>query len=225
MLNSTEKPVTILSPSEGGGLSNLTDVNRKTLTQTDEEFQPHSWDELKEILRRYLAWSHEVKNTHGSVAKFVCQERLHWSAPSGTKTGFQNPSITGTRTSDLEPKNPTPFGHPDDYKILRNDWPYAVPAGVAHIVVWLKTPFAVTEPDGHLLPVGQAQIQAFVDEKFGKPMKDRYGVEDGENRVLWFKNWTALQSVGALEHFHCLLNGADEALLRQWTREGERVMM
>ena len=34
----------------GGGLVNLTDVNRKTLEQTDEEFQPHSWEELRDII-------------------------------------------------------------------------------------------------------------------------------------------------------------------------------
>ena len=29
---------------------NLTDVDRQTLLQTDDEFVPHSWKELKEIV-------------------------------------------------------------------------------------------------------------------------------------------------------------------------------
>ncbi len=29
---------------------NLTDVDRATLAQTDEEFIPHSWEELKDII-------------------------------------------------------------------------------------------------------------------------------------------------------------------------------
>ena len=29
---------------------NLTDVDRATLAQTDEEFIPHSWEELKNII-------------------------------------------------------------------------------------------------------------------------------------------------------------------------------
>ena len=31
---------------------NLTDVDRATLAQTDEEFIPHSWEELKNIIGR-----------------------------------------------------------------------------------------------------------------------------------------------------------------------------
>lgn len=29
---------------------NLTDLDRQILAQTDEEFHPHSWDELKQII-------------------------------------------------------------------------------------------------------------------------------------------------------------------------------
>lgn len=84
---------------------------------------------------------------------------------------------------------------------------------------------AVSKSDGFLLPEGRAQIQTFVDEKFGKPLKRRYGNTESEDLVLWFKNYPALQSVGALEHFHCFVRGADDALLRAWTGEGKRAMM
>ena len=33
---------------------NLTDVDRKLLSQTDEEYIPHSWEELKEIVGEYI---------------------------------------------------------------------------------------------------------------------------------------------------------------------------
>ena len=125
----------------------------------------------------------------------------------------------------LKPLSPQPFGHPADYKILRNDWPYATPEDIAHLVIWLKTPFAVSRPESYLLPEGRSQIQAFVEEQFTKPLREKYGDGNGDDRVLWFKNWSALQSVGALEHFHCFVRGADEDLLWKWTGEGKRQLM
>ena len=122
------------------------------------------------------------------------------------------------------PQNHTPFVDPADYKILCNDWPYATPADIAHLVVWLKTRFAVSKPEGYLLPESRAQIESFVNRTFAEPLKAIYK-DDGEDRVLWFKNCSALQSVGALEHFHCFVRGAGEELLEDWTSEGKRAMM
>lgn len=166
-------------------------------------------------LRRYLSWSHEVKAAYGSIPNFVCEERLHW-VPSRV---HRNNKGTG-----LEPRNHTPFAHGDDYKILRNDWPYATPSDISHLVIWLKTSIAASKPDGHLLPEGRAQIEAFVQRTFAKPLEAIYG-KDGGDRVLWFKNWSALQSVGALEHFHCFVRGAKEEMLKEWTGEEKRITM
>ena len=58
-----------------------------------------------------------------------------------------------------------------------------------------------------------------------KPLKEIYGGKEGKDLILWFKNYPALQSVGALEHFHCFVRGADDAMLWEWTGEGKRVMM
>ena len=122
------------------------------------------------------------------------------------------------------PQDHTPFAASADYRILRNDWPYATPPDIAHLVVWLKTGFAVSKPEGHLLPESRAQIESFVNRTFAEPLKTIYK-DDGEDRVLWFKNWSTLQSVEALEHFHCFVRGAGEELLGEWTGEEKRVMM
>lgn len=74
------------------------------------------------------------------------------------------------------------------------------------------------------MPEGRAQIESFVNRTFVEPLKVAYE-KDGGERVLWFKNWSALQSVGGLEHFHCFVRGADQALLKEWTGEDQRVMM
>lgn len=173
-------------------------------------------------LRRYLAWSSEIKALYGSVAGFVCQERLRW-APASSQD--KRNEMTHEELKGLTPRSPEPFTDTADYKILRNDWPYAIPSDVVHLVIWLKTKFAVSEPDGHLLPEGRLQIKNFVGQRFGKPLRAKFGEEDGGDRVLWFKNWSAIQSVGALEHFHCFVRGAGEELLWKWTGEGKRPTM
>lgn len=139
------------------------------------------------------------------MSNFICQKRLHWVSPDDLE-------------NSLKPINATPFENPEDYKILYNDWPYAVPHDVTHLVVWLKTPLA-SAPDGNLLPAARVRVQGFVDETFVSPIKAKRGFSDGDTLVLWFKNWSALQSVGSLEHFHCLVKGADDETLDKWTTD------
>lgn len=46
-----------------------------------------------------------------------------------------------------------------------------------------------------------------------------------EDRVLWFKNWAALQSVSALEHFHVMVKDAKEETLKEWIGAENMVMV
>ena len=51
---STESSLQPTTEANGDPLPfNLTDVDRATLAQTDEEFVPHSWEELKDIVGLY----------------------------------------------------------------------------------------------------------------------------------------------------------------------------
>lgn len=71
----------------------LTVIDREVLSQSDEEFQPHSWEELKEIvaqnsleklkrwpshLRRYIFWTVEIRKKHGGITNYVCSMKLFW---------------------------------------------------------------------------------------------------------------------------------------------------
>lgn len=61
-------------------------------------------------------------------------------------------------------------------------------------------------------------IDAFVKRTFVERL-EKEGIPDAEDRVQWFKNWTALQSVRALEHVHVLLRDVSEELIVEWTGE------
>ena len=151
---------------------------------------------------------------YDSISNFIFRERLPW-VPSRFR-----PNEEG---SGLETQGRTPFAHNVDYKILRNDWPYAASEDVAHLVVWVKTPF-ITGNEGHLLLESRSQIETFVHSTFKVPLKSTYGVNSRE-RVLWFRSWSALQSVSALEHSQRFVRGTEEDLLEEWTGETKRLVM
>lgn len=111
----------------------------------------------------------------------------------------------------FELKNETPFADPADFKIIKNDWTYAVTPGISHIVVWSKKPLPV-DGEGGLTPEGRKLVTDFVDREF----RQKVGEEKEGERVQWFKNTTNLQSVRSLEHVHVLVRGVDEGVLRQW---------
>ncbi|PKX90510.1 GIG1 family protein [Aspergillus novofumigatus IBT 16806] len=193
---------------------NLTEVDRMLLRQTDEEYEPHSWDELKWIiqenrlelfkrlpshLRRYINWSKGIKERYGGTLNYICQERLSWDV----------------QDSKVVSRNPIPLASPSDYCIRFNDWPYGVAPGIRHLVVWLKTPFPLQE-DGSLASESRARIETFVSATFAQRLAREDHADAPEDRVLWFKNWAALQSVSALEHFHVMVRDASEQALGEW---------
>lgn len=76
------------------------------------------------------------------------------------------------------------------------------------MVVWTKSPIPTEPPIEDMTPEARAVIHNFVMTVFGEKV--------GEENVLWFKNWKALQSVQAVEHVHVLVRGANERLVKEW---------
>lgn len=206
----------------------LTPTDRENLAGGDENFKPHNWEDLKEIiaannlailkrkpsdLRRYIEWTNQTKATYGSITAFILSERLHWktlSTSSGESTSF-------------ECNNTIPFTDSTDYKILLNDWPYGFTPDVTHIIVWSKVRIPEQKPEGLLTPESVALVEGFVQRTFVESLNSfgsKQGVvgdsETRSDRVLWFRNWTGLQSVRGLEHVHVLVRDAPEDLLDRW---------
>ncbi|KAL8996758.1 MAG: hypothetical protein Q9188_006492 [Gyalolechia gomerana] len=211
----------------------LTEKDRQNLARKDEDFQPHTWENLKQIiakiphqatndleslrrwpsdLKQYLQWTKLTKQKYTTITNFICTERLRWTPlpPSHPSEGPTFPV-----------ENSTPFAHPSDYKILLNDWPYGLTSEITHLVVWLKTRLAVDSTVGDLTPEGRGQIERFVKETF-RDRIERDGGRGGE-QVMWFRNWTGLQSVRGIDHIHVLVRGVGEGVLDEWTG-GRRVL-
>lgn len=137
------------------------------------------------------------------MTNYICQRRLHWvpSAQAGHGSSFvYNSSI--------------PFTDPADFKILFNDWPYGFTPDISHLVVWSKTPISVKPETGEVTQESKALIEDFVDKTFVQRLAKEGPAVD---RVMWFKNWTRLQSLRAVEHFHVLVRDVKPSILSEWT--------
>lgn len=78
-----------------------------------------------------------------------------------------------------------------------------------HLVVWTKFATPSDPVTDDLLPESRAELEAFVKKTFGSVC--------GEENVIWFRNWGALKSVHAVEHFHVMLFDPPEGFVRQVT--------
>ena len=172
-----------------------------TLIDINPLLATHRLDVLKRKpsdLRKYMKWTTDTKAQYGSMSAYILANRL-------PKEWGQAP---------FTPVSVVPFADPADYKVLLNDWPYGMEPGITHIVVWTRTRIPTDDDKGDLIPESRKQLEDFVQHYF----IDSLG-PGGEDRVIWFKNWVALQSVRALEHFHVLVRDVDSDQLERWTGE------
>lgn len=141
------------------------------------------------------------------MTSFICQKRLHWEPLTSSST--EKGPVFACESS-------IPFEDSDDYKILRNDWPYALTPDITHLVVWLKNQIPVDEATGDVTPESRHRIEDFVDRTFVEGLGQS---DDAKDNVLWFKNWAQLQSVRGLEHIHVLVRNVPDEIVFQWTGE------
>jgi len=149
-----------------------------------------------------------MKEQYGNITNYLCATRLHWT-----------PRQEGEAGSTFAYNNATPFADPADYRILVNDWPYGLSPNITHLVVWLKTPIPTEPETGDVTAAARGLIEGFVERTFVGRLKEKGA---GVDQVLWFKNWSGLQSVRAVEHFHVMVKDVDEDLLREWTGGKEK---
>lgn len=147
-----------------------------------------------------MKWTAETKTQYGSMTNYLMAHRLPkaWNASPN-------------------PASLIPFEDPSDYRVLINDWPYGCTPDITHIVVWSRTLIPIDPDSGDMTQESRRTVESFVKRYFVKDL----GPGGGEERVMWFKNWVALQSVRSLEHIHVLVKDVEPALLAKWTKEHE----
>lgn len=151
-----------------------------------------------------MKWCSQIKEEYGTVPNYIMKERLRWT-PLPTSTPELGPEFAIV--------NPTPFADKSDFKIMPNDWPYGMAPGIRHIIVWLKTRLDSEPNRGDMTPKSRQQVQEFIQSRFIDRVKDLPGASE---KVIWFKNWRALQSVPGLEHVHVLVRDVPDDIILDW---------
>ncbi|KAI9753419.1 MAG: hypothetical protein M1815_006212 [Lichina confinis] len=206
-------------------LLNLNERDKAILSTRDVDYKKHTWDEVVELakinrpdlyhrvpsdLRKYLAYNWKLKQEYGSVMNFILQERLHWTAPVRPRGAVPF----------AEAETPLAWTHrSDDVKILVNDWPYGVDDKIVHLLVWTKFELEEDAATGDLT----LQTRTLIDDYVRRTFNDTHLRPE---QVVWFRNWTSIKSVTAVEHFHVMLHDPDPAFIHQITNDdvplGER---
>ncbi|KAK3677087.1 hypothetical protein LTR78_003292 [Recurvomyces mirabilis] len=216
----------------------LTAIDRQLLATKDSDYHRITWIDLKQIiakntledlkrlpsdLKRYLAWSHNIKAQYGSITTFVIRERLRWTpepspSPSSTKPG--TPSTTDSGPPLFAHHSPIPFADERDYAVLPNDWPYGFEPGITHLLVWTKTRIPVDEVRGDVTGESRQLVEEFVARFFVRDLRCKEDADgdgaDARERVQWFKNWVGLQSVRGVDHVHVLVKDVPQGVLEKW---------
>ncbi|CCD54946.1 hypothetical protein BofuT4_P162350.1 [Botrytis cinerea T4] len=187
-------------------LQSLSEKDMHILLTPDSAYQPLSWPHVHHLithnqlsrfqrkpsaLRQYLEYCHDIKQTHGSMLRFILDAKLGWPEP------------------DLHPRG-APFRDPRDYKILPNDWPYGIDEKIVHLVVWTKFALEDDPETGHTRDDVKSEIETWVDRVFGEKC--------GRENVIWFRNWRSLKSIHSVEHFHVMLYDPAPEFVREVTR-------
>ena len=213
-------------------LRDLSAKDRGIIGTPDNQYNTLTWPEVRDIvttnrldrfqrvpseLRRYLAYNWQLRREHGSVMNFVLNQRLQWTMP-------------------IAPKG-KPFECPEhDIKTLWNDWPYGLDKRIVHIVVWTKFDLEEDPQTLDLTNVARKDINDYVDKVFGSRMpKENVSCAAAcsslvaclilhlsmpltvTGQYIWFKNWSSLKSVHAVEHFHVMLFDPDPAFIDEIT--------
>jgi len=189
---------------------------------------PRLWDwlQLKEVvdsgdlgnLKRHPSFQHEYDEScrllarkHGSVVNYLVNTRLQWDL-SKPITFNDFPGSRKYFTADIAE---------DLVRIVINDWPYSVPEGVVHYLVWSRLPFV--HPD--LIPVqihdrvahdglwgftggdtepknigADTEVVKSAAREICTFVTDNWTPQEWE--TAWFMNPPRLQSVPGLAHIH-----------------------
>lgn len=173
--------------------------DQQILSQDESLYKPIPWAEVQDIvatndlvrlsrkpsdLRFYLEKKQEFNAKYGGTMQYIVKEKLQWELPT-------------------VPCNTRILSDPTDTKILLNDFPYRIEANITHFVVWLKAKIP-EEADGVLSQEVKDRISLFVKKTF----QDYFHIRS--DQIVWFKNWSALQSVAELEHFHVMVQDAPQ---------------
>ncbi|KAH7101186.1 hypothetical protein BKA62DRAFT_770723 [Auriculariales sp. MPI-PUGE-AT-0066] len=188
-----------------------------------------TWDQVKRMVSsgdllplkrhpdlrtRYRVWYDIVCARHGSVANFIIGVRLGWGDDGSSESTDDIPTSRKFFTADCGPEL---------WTVFPNDWRYAVPGDVEHLLVWTRRPiidpsrlplqyhaggiWGVTGCAGQDLPQNEdAPLQQMVTaaaEEMNAFVKKQWPEDVWE--TAWFVNPMIKQSIPGIAHIHIFI--------------------
>ncbi|PRP81017.1 hypothetical protein PROFUN_11169 [Planoprotostelium fungivorum] len=176
-----------------------------------------SWEELLEIVKKgelnrlrrtdeatryYLQFVENIKSKYGSIERFVLDVKLEWNIP--------------VDSMDITPSSQfSSIGHPSQSKMMKNDFPYALPHDVEHWVLWSRLPFLPPFREDEDEHVTRSRSRGLSGITGTHVPEENHTAAAGEIRrfvstqwpeesytCAWLLNPPALQSVRGVSHFH-----------------------
>ncbi|KAE8131112.1 hypothetical protein BDV38DRAFT_276224 [Aspergillus pseudotamarii] len=174
----------------------LSKADKEVFTTTEEAFAPHTWEDIQEIIA--CGDTSQLKRSSTDLRNYIFFARDIQNTFGSIRCHY---------------RHAVPFADQSDYRILRNDWPYAMSPCMVHLVVWLKTPIPV-DAEGDPTTESRRLIADFIERTFAIHMSQR---EPAGDNIQWFKNRIKWQNVRALEHIHVIRRHVDDELVTKLT--------
>lgn len=204
-------------------LRDLCEKDRRTLATPDADYHRISWSRVQDIIRsnridlfqrvpsdfrRYRAFTARLARDYGSVMNFIMRERLQWSHLVPAETAPFTDQGRVIRRPSFQ-RHDELISRVDDIKILYNDWPYGIDERIVHLVVWTRFQMEEDPKKGDLTETGRRRIDEYVGRTFRSKVRPEH--------VAWFRNWTSIKSIHAVEHFHVMLFDPDVCFIQEIT--------
>lgn len=189
--------------------------------------KPLTWDQVAHIvetytldqlgrsvkeLQRYRAFKQSLDSQNIGLTTNLLQKVLHWI-----------PEDVDVHTPDSEAvklvkyDDPTPFSNENDVKITLNDFPYYIEGKTLHFLIWIKFPMP-PDPNSDIGDIDDS-TKALIEQYVQRTFVEKHHIN--RKNIVWWKNYTIIQSIKSIPHVHVLVNlddddnlGSKEAELR-----------
>ncbi|KAH3671025.1 hypothetical protein OGAPHI_000736 [Ogataea philodendri] len=170
----------------------------------------------EEVMKEYTAHKEKFKKQGADMITFILSRELKW-VPQDVPLNTPSEQLI---EAFVKPADSRMFANEADITIVQNTFPYYVEPGVQHLCVWVKFPMP---PDpqsdkGDISPKDKQLVEKYITNTFcnwlGIPRSD----------LVWFKNWTSLQSVRSIPHIHVIIKDMDQDSLDKVLRTGGKAL-
>ncbi|CCG22519.1 hypothetical protein CORT_0B08140 [Candida orthopsilosis Co 90-125] len=168
--------------------------------------QLESFARSEEQYHSYQKFKHDLSSQGITINDHVLKDELQWKqADIRHQTSTPSPpEYTISQPQDLI------FYNDNDIKIIFNKFPYYFENSVVHLCIWSKLtiPNDVNSSVGDISPLTKRIIERYLQKTF---------IDKGipKENLVWFRNWSSLQSIRSVSHIHVLLRSADEHFIRK----------